>query len=80
MAQNEGGLALGLKRLSLVWWSFVALCATLMLAVVINDNYARNMGSEAGYAVLTLGVPYGLHRLTCWVIDGFSRSPVSPRQ
>lgn len=66
--------ALGLKRLSLVFWSGVAIFFTLILATTVLENWPRNEG-KAGYLFLTVGVPWGLHKLTCWIVDGFTRQP-----
>lgn len=75
---KQGGLAFGLKRVSLVVWSLIGGGATLLLAVFVFSEWPRNE-SQAGWGFLTAGIPYCLHKLTCWLIDGFSRPSASQR-
>lgn len=65
----------GLGRLSFVWWSFCGVGASLFLLVL--TFHVRSESRWMAVAPLAaLAIAYGLHKLTCWLIEGFAGAPV----
>lgn len=60
----------GLKRLSLVWWGFWVLALAGFGLYGLTQDRAEN----AIPILLGCAIPAALHKVTCWVIDGFSDS------
>lgn len=61
----------GFKRVSGVIWSF----ATLLSCWLVYAAF-HNMGTFIGLLSLpVLGVPFALHKMICWFLDGFAPTP-----
>lgn len=61
----------GLRRVSAVFWGFWGLIATLLivggwLGILISHNNSDDL-----WLYVMAAASFVLHRLTCWVIDGF---------
>jgi hypothetical protein len=60
----------GLQRISAVWWGFWGLIGVIVIgAAVIGASRSPGPTFAIG-AGIVVGA-YALHRVTCWVIDGF---------
>ena len=63
----------GLKRVSLVWWGlWMVICIGIGVSLLLGVDRGREEPLFGFIPLLCAVVPYFLHRLTCWVIDGFS--------
>lgn len=60
----------GLKRVSLVWWGFWVLsCLGFGLFGLVQDRAENALPVLFGALI-----PAALHKITCWVIEGFTKS------
>lgn len=65
----------GLGRVSAVVWGFIGLWVFWILASVCFSS-SQPAGENLKGALIVavgLGIVYALHRVTCWVMGGFSR-------
>ena len=56
-----------LKRVSAAFWGLVGLFGALLLSAQSADRNWPMFFS-------VLGVAFALHRVTCWIVNGFSRA------
>lgn len=63
----------GLKRISAVFWGFWALFFGSMIVGQLLGQITS--ADSAAYLFLTFPVLYALHRVNCWIIDGFFKRP-----
>lgn len=56
----------GFKRLSAAVFSLVGLAFLALVIALWNDH-----GQNYGYVFLAFPALYALHRLVCWIVDGF---------
>jgi len=62
----------GLRRASAVAWAAIAIYPAGVIAADISNGHPALQW--LALLALVLGVIYALHRLTCWVIDGFTKA------
>jgi hypothetical protein len=66
-----------LKRASAVWWTFVGLLSLVLAGSVASDSspieLAAWVGRFTGAAFALLLSIWGLHRITCWLVDTFAK-------
>lgn len=64
---------LGLKRVSAAWWGLVAI-----IAAGIGFTWGSGWELESSLAGMAWSAgAYALHRVTCWIINGFSAEKVN---
>ena len=70
----------GLKRLSLVWWGICVLfflSGSFMSMFDYYGNFAPIQEFKSWkwpVFLLCSSLPLVLHKITCWIIDGFTRN------
>lgn len=58
----------GLKRISLAFWGLFMLFGAMAAAGgIVRQDY-----DILGGGIFGMAIAYGLHRVTCWIIDGFT--------
>lgn len=65
-------MELGLKRISAVWWSLIGFVLGMFIPMSILGRSSTDGGGVL-MGVIGILAAYGLHRATCWIIDGFTK-------
>lgn len=72
----KSNIGLGLRRLSAVFWGFVGLLGVMsVIAAVTTWLQHRSEADAMTYALIgvcIMALAVGLHKVTCWVIAGFT--------
>lgn len=64
---------LGLHRISAVFWGWWGLVALFVGSVILYQNGSGSETAEmVGMCIAAVAGCYIGHRLTCWVVDGFT--------
>jgi hypothetical protein len=62
----------GLKRVSILWWTCVAIFSIGYTTTAIISGEEHSMFLYLLLFALAVVVPFGAHKVTCWVARGFT--------